>query len=234
VTRRVCSFLGVVVAISAAACSGSSASMPTSPSSVRGAQITGRVSGVSLASTAPLTSRGMTLVTQASTTTGAIKVSVNGTNIETNVDGTGHFTLNGVPSGTIVLNFSGRGINASVTLRGVNTGDQIDIDVSLNGGSARVDGERRNGDDQGEDDDDDDHDGDGDGLIEVTGAVSNLGGTCPSLRFMVGSRSVKTSSTTAFEDIRCGGIQNTTRVEVKGRLDAADGLLAATRVEGED
>lgn len=229
-TRRVCSFLGVVVAISAAACSGSSASMPTSPSSARGAQITGRVSGVSLASTAPLTGLGMTLVTQTSTTTGAIKVSVNGTNIETNVDGTGHFTLNGVPSGTIVLNFSGRGVNASVTLRGVNTGDQIDIDVSLNGGNARVNGERRNGDDQGENDDDDEDDG----QIDVKGAVSNLGGACPSLRFMVGSRSVKTSSTTVFEDIRCGGVQNTTRVEVKGRIDPADGLLAATRVEGDD
>jgi len=151
VTRRLGLFLIAVIAISTAACSGDSGSMsPTGPSGANGAQIAGRVSGVSMSSTAPvsgLSATGLSAspLTQASSSSGSLKVSVNGTSIATNVDGTGHFMLDGVPSGTIVLNFSGRGVDASVTLRGVNAGDKIDIDVRLDGGGARVDSDRRQG-----------------------------------------------------------------------------------------
>jgi hypothetical protein len=162
-------------------------------------------------------------------------VKVNGTNIETNVDGVGRFTLDGVPSGTIVLNFSGRGINADVTITGVNTGDQINIEVRFDNGRARVESEHRDrGDDQGEDDDNDDDDNDDvnrDGRVEVKGSVSDLAGTCPDLRLMVGTRRVKTSITTVFDDVSCMRVQNMMRVEVKGVADRADGMVAATRVE---
>ena len=161
-------------------------------------------------------------------------VKVNGTNIETNVDGVGRFTLNGVPSGTIVLNFSGRGINTDVTITGVNSGDQITIEVRLDNGRARVESEQRDRDNnQGEDDDDDegeDRDINRGGGMEVKGSVSNLTGSCPDLRFMVGDRRVKTSGTTVFNDVSCTRVQNAMRVEVKGIL-ADDGMLAATRIE---
>ena len=168
-------------------------------------------------------------------------MSVNGTNIETNVDGTGRFTLTGVPSGTIVLNFSGRGINASVTLRGVNTGDQIDIEVRLDGNGARLDSEhRRHGEGGGEGenrdaDDDDDDEGEEktlpNGMTEVEGNVANLSGACPALTFRLGTRMVRTSSTTVYEHITCSGMKNAIRIEAIGRLQS-DGTLAATGIEG--
>ena len=225
--------LCVFVALLGTACSGGSSMAPTGPSSARGAQIAGRVLGVSLASVAPTTELAASPLTQSSSTTNSLMVKVNGTNIETSVDGTGRFTLNGVPSGTIVLNFSGRGINADLTISGVNTGDQITIDVRLENGRARVESEHRDhGDDQGEDDDDDDEDEvNRDGRVEVKGSVSNLTGTCPDLRFMVGTRPVKTSSLTSFDDVTCVRVQNTMRVEVNGVVDPADGMVAVTRVE---
>jgi hypothetical protein len=228
----------VVVAIAGTACSGDSSMAPTGPSSAQGARIAGRVVGAPVASIAATSGLTASPLTQSSSTTGSLTVKVNGTNIETNVDGSGRFTLNGVPSGTIVLNFSGRGINADVTITGINTGDQITIEVRLENGRARVETERRDhGDDQGEDDDDDDDDDDDedevnrDGRVEVKGSVSNLTGTCPDLRFMVGTRPVKTSIFTSFDDVSCMRVQNTMRVEVKGVVDPADGMVAATRVE---
>ena len=225
--------LCVVVAVVGAACSGGSSMAPTGPSSARGARIAGRVVGAPVASLAATSGLASSPLTQSSSTTASLTVKVNGTNIETNVDGSGRFTLNGVPSGTIVLNFSGRGINADVTITGVSTGDQITIEVRLENGRARVETEHRDhGDDQGEDDDDDDDDEvNRDGRVEVKGSVSNLAGTCPDLRFMVGTRPVKTSIFTSFDDVSCMRVQNTMRVEVKGVVDPADGMVAATRVE---
>jgi hypothetical protein len=42
---------------------------------------------------------------------------------------------------------------------------------------------------------------------------------------------VKTSIFTSFDDVSCMRVQNTMRVEVKGVVDPADGMVAATRVE---
>jgi hypothetical protein len=223
--------LCVVAAVVLTACSGGSSMAPTGPSSASGARIAGRVTGTALASTAA-SGLAASPLTQSTSTTGALTVKVNGTNIATGVDGTGRFTLDGVPSGTIVLNFSGRGINADVTINGVSAGDRIDIEVRLDNGRARIEAERRDrDDDQGEDDDDDDEDEIGrDGRAEVKGLVSNLVGTCPDLRFMVGTRMVRTNSATVFDDMSCMRVQNTMRVEVMGVL-APDGMVVATRVE---
>lgn len=238
VTSRLGLFVAVALAVSAFACSGESGSMsPTSPSGARGAQIVGRVSGVSMSSTASLNGLSASPLTQTTSSSGALKVSVNGTNIETMVDGTGHFTLNGVPSGTIVLNFTGRGVNASVTIRGVNTGDQIDIDVRLDNGSARLESDRRHRRDGDDGDDDDDDDNEvrtlPDGTIKVEGNVVSLGGACPTLTFGLASKMVRTNSATVFDDITCSSIRNSIRIEVLGRPQA-DGVILATKVDGED
>ena len=213
---------------------------PTGPSGARGAQIAGRVTGVNMSSTASINGLSASPLTQTTSSSGPLKVSVNGTNIETSVDGTGHFTLNGVPAGTIVLNFSGRGVNASVTLRGVSTGDQIEIDVRLENGGARLESDHRHrGDSDGEDENDDDNEGDNEGrrlpegTIEVEGAVSRLTGACPALVFALGSRAVTTNSSTVFDNITCAAIKNATRLEVVGRPQA-DGVLVATKVYPED
>jgi len=237
VTSQLGLLLAVVIATSAAACSGGSESMsPTGPSGARGAQIAGRVSGVNMSSTASINGLSAGPLTQTTTSSGPLKVSINGTNIETSVDGTGHFTLNGVPAGTIVLNFSGRGVNASVTLRGVSTGDQIEIDVRLENGGARLESDhRRRGDNDNDDDNESNNEGRRlpEGTIEVEGAVSTLTGSCPALAFRLGSTTVATSSSTIFDNITCAAIRNATRLEVIGRPQA-DGVLVATKVYPED
>jgi Domain of unknown function (DUF5666) len=217
----------ILVAIVVAACGNSSASLdgPSGVSRANGAVITGRVSGVSL--------RASTLDGTASTTGSAaaattLRVTINGTNISTMVDGAGQFTMNGVPPGTVTLTFTGEGVSASLTLNNVNAGDEIRIEVRLNGNSARIESETRR---QGGDDEDDD-DADRDEANEVEGTVSALSGTCPAVTFTVGTRVVKTGNATVFED-PCTGIRNGVRVEVRGTR-ASDGTFTAARVELDD
>jgi len=217
----------ILFAIVVAACGNSSASLdgPSGVSRGNGAVITGRVNGVSL--------RASTLDGTASTTGSAaaattLRVTINGTNISTMVDGAGQFTMNGVPPGAVTLTFTGEGVSASLTLNNVNAGDEIRIEVRLNGNSARIESETRR---QGDDDEDDD-DANRDEANEVEGAVSALSGTCPAVTFTLGTRVVKTGSATVFDD-PCTGIRNGVRVEVKGTR-ASDGTFTAARVELDD
>ena len=222
----------ILALIACAACGESSSSLsPTAPTRngglASGAVITGRVSGIGLS---PSSIDATTAATSTSTT---LKVTIAGTNISTMVDGAGQFTLNGVPPGTVTLTFTGNNVSASITLNNVAVGDEIQIEIRLNGGtSARVESERRRRGDDGDDDDDDDDDVNKDEANEVEGSVSSLTGTCPALTFAIGSRVVKTTSATIFED-SCGGVRNGVRVEARGSR-AADGTFMATRVELDD
>lgn len=216
----------ILAAIVIAACGDSSASLdgPSGVSLANGAVITGRVSGVSLRATTFEETASTTSHTTGATT---LRVRINGTNISTMVDGTGQFTMNGVPPGTVTLTFTGEGVSASITLNNVNAGDQISIEVRLNGNSARIESETRR---RGDDDEDDDEDRDE--ATEVEGTVSALSGTCPALTFTVGTRVVRTGSATVFDD-RCTDVRNGVRVEVKGtRMN--DGTFTAARVEVDD
>jgi Domain of unknown function (DUF5666) len=217
----------ILVAIIIAACGDSSASLdgPSGVSRANGAVITGRVSGVSLRASTLDGTASTTGSTAAATT---LRVTINGTNISTMVDGAGQFTMNGVPPGTVTLTFTGEGVSASITLNNVNAGDEIRIEVRLNGSSARIESETRSHGDDDEDDDDEDRDE----ANEVEGTVSALTGTCPALTFTVGTRVVRTGSATIFDD-RCTDIRNGVRVEVKGTR-ANDGTFTATRVEVDD
>jgi hypothetical protein len=213
----------ILVAIVVAACGNSSASLdgPSGVSRANGAVITGRVSGVSLRAST-LDGTASTIGSAAAATT--LRVTINGTNISTMVDGAGQFTMNGVPPGTVTLTFTGDGVSASITLNNVNVGDEIRIEVRLNGNSARIESETRR---QGDDDDDD-----SDEANEVKGTVSALSGTCPALTFTVGTRLVRTGSATVFDD-RCTDVTNGIRVEVRGtRMN--DGTFTAARVEVDD
>ena len=216
----------ILVAIVVAACGNSSASLdgPSGVSRANGAVITGRVSGVSLRAT---TLDGTASTTGAAAAATTLRVTINGTNISTMVDGAGQFTMNGVPPGAVTLTFTGEGISASITLNNVSAGDEIRIEVRLTGNSARIESETRR---QGDDDEDDD--GDRDEANEVEGTVSALTGNCPAVTFTVGTRVVKTGSATVFDD-PCTGIRNGVRVEVKGTR-AGDGTFTAARVELDD
>ena len=218
----------ILALIACSACGESSSSLnPTGPTRngglARGAVITGRVSGVGLS---PST---IDATTAASSTSTTLRVTIAGTNISSSVDGTGQFTLTGVPPGTVTLNFTGNGISASITLNNVSVGDEIRIEIRLNGTSARIESERR---DRRDDDGDDDDDDDEDEANEVEGVVSGRTGTCPALTFTVRTRVVITNSATVFAD-PCSSIRDGLRIEARGSR-AADGTFTATRVEIDD
>ena len=117
-------------------------------------------------------------------------------------------------------------------MNNVSAGEEIQIEIRLNGTSARVESERRHRGDDDDDEDDEDDDGNKDEAGEVEGSVSSLTGTCPALTFAVGARVVKTTSATVFSD-PCQSIRNGVQVEAKGSR-AADGTFTATRVEIDD
>lgn len=204
--RRILPFLLPVFAL-VAGCSGK-ASSPASPSaSVGGALITGSiVSGQS----AGLAS----LHTSASSTATGIVVSIQGTDLQTTADGSGHFSLSGVPAGDVGLQFSGTGINAQVSLPAVQSTETIDLSVSLDGGSATIESEHRSGGSQ----------------EQLEGRVESFPPADP-LTFVVNGQTVVTDdntsfflgdSTASFDDLAIGQ-----RVHVAGSVTSA-GLLATT------
>jgi len=213
-----CLFVILPVLSVAAACgSGASPSLtaPSANAASRGAVIMGRVTGMPTAAT---TAGVLTPMS-----TARLTVTILGTNISTSVDGSGQFTLNGVPPGDVRLNFSGSGTDATIMLSGVSASDRITITVSLNGNTARVESENR------------EHDDNDDSANEVNGVVSNLSGSCVTLTltFTVQNTPVKTNNATKFEDGPCARIANGTRVEVKGTRQA-DGTILATEIEIDD
>ena len=214
--------IAVLTTLCAVAASCSSSSSPATPSHSAlgsGATIVGHVNGFSsstnsqrhLDGSSSTAATGLSFTENASTT---LTVSINGTNITSNVDGNGNFELTGVPPGDVTLKFSGAGVSASITLTGVPASSQISSTVTLNGNSARL--EDRN------DDNDEDEKDDGD----LEGVVSNKSGTCPSLTFTVQGATVNTDGTTKFEGIQCAQIANGTKVEVEGTRQANDNVLA--------
>ena len=206
--------LAVVIAANIACGNASGSGSPTGPSASRStAVISGRVNGMS---TLPVVAASDSFAPRAAT---SLHVTITGTDISSTVDGSGQFTLNGVPPGDVTLQFSGSGVSASIRLTGITAGQTIHLEVTLNGrGGANLDSETR-------DDDDDD-------MNEVKGAVTGLTGTCPALTFTIGTRSVRTTDATRFED-GCARIQNAVRVEVNGTI-GTDNVLTATRVELDD
>src|SRR5262245_56220658 len=132
-----------VVGLLAAACGGDASLSSVGPSSASaGASITGLVRG-SAVTPAPSRSLGEETFTALDSRSG-VTISVVGTGISTNADNQGQFTLNDVPAGTVVLNFSAPGSNATATLQGVGPGDRVQITVTVNGNNAHIDSEHHN------------------------------------------------------------------------------------------
>jgi hypothetical protein len=67
-----------------------------------------------------------------------ITVTVAGTDITATLSGSGNFVLNGVPSGNVQLHFSGNGVDARLSIDGVQP-EHIKIAITLNGSNASVD-----------------------------------------------------------------------------------------------
>ncbi len=113
---------------------GSPSLSPVAPSAVGGgATISGQLNS---ASGAPLTTNSFSTME-----TRGVTITVVGTGISTTADNAGQFTLNNVPAGTVQLSFSGAGWNATVTISGVGPNDHVQVTVTVNGSSAKVDSE---------------------------------------------------------------------------------------------
>jgi hypothetical protein len=65
-----------------------------------------------------------------------LRVSVSGTALQTTTDGSGRFTLSGVPSGRVELRFEGPGVDARLELDGVQSGQTVTVTVRVTGSSA--------------------------------------------------------------------------------------------------
>ena len=208
--------VGLVTGLVAAGCGGSASVSPAAPSGAgasSGAVISGQVTSTTAA--APAGSDG-TFSTMAASS--AVKVSVAGTNIQSMADNQGHFVLNGVPGGTITLEFTGPASNATVTLSGVNPSDQIDIMVTLRGNSARVDSEKRRSDNR---------------RVEVNGRIASI--DVGARTFVVDGTTVNVPVTTTIrhgnQTIAFTALVVGDHVEVKGTTEA--GVVTASEVKVE-
>ena len=115
--------------------------------------------------------------------------------------------------------------NRTLTMGDIGVGDHIQARGTMTGTSLvaiEIKVENTNG-------EDDDDVGD---PATLRGAISELSATtgCPVVTFKIGTRTVKTSATTTFDDVACSALANGALVEVTGTV-AADGSITATKVE---
>ena len=211
--RRGSGFI-LMAALLAGACGGSSPASPSAagtpaPGTTAGsAMITGSVQGPS-ATAFTAASNGIALT--------GVTVTVLGTGISSTVDAGGRFTLMNVPPGTVQLQLTGGGANASVTISSVQASQTVDVVLAVSGSTASLESEVRSG----------------SGEAELEGRVESLPPTQPALTFKAAGRTVKTDASTRFVD----GSQSRTfadlkigmRVHAKGSL--AGDQFTATLVE---
>ena len=213
-------FASVITAFVVTACRGEGTfSSPVGPSSSSGATISGTISGSAVSTPRILDSGSFSLMD-----TRGVTVSVVGTGISTSADNGGKFTLTNVPAGTVQLNFTGPGSNATVTLTGVGPDDKVQIAVTVNGNSAHVDSEH--------------HSAPASNKREFQGRITSIDSSAKS--FQIPGLTVKTTATTTirhgnktmqFSDLKVGD-----HVEARGTMDGT--TLTATEIkveqEGDD
>ena len=208
----------VVVGLMSAACGGNAALSSVGPSSASGrASISGTVRGSAVTPTPSRTLAEETFAALDSRS--GVTISVVGTGISTNADNQGQFTLNDVPAGTVVLNFSAPGANATATLQGVGPGDRVQITVTVNGTNAHIDSEHHNN-------------------GEISTRITSIDSGNKS--FQAGNWTIKTTDSTVirhgwktvpFSDLKVGD-----HVQVRGTRDGSTVTATEIKVEqeGED
>ena len=206
-------YLGVtlVAALLAGACGGGSGS-PAGPSTTTtpgaSAIITGSVQGPSVSA--------MTAASSDAALTG-VTVHHRGTTISSTVDAGGRFMLANVPPGTVQLQLTGGGANATVMVGTVQAAQTVDLVVAVSGSTASIESAVSSG----------------SGEAQLEGRVESLPPTTAALTFKAAGRTVKTDASTRFVD----GSQTRTfidlgigmRVHAKGTL--AGDTFTATLVE---
>jgi hypothetical protein len=202
-----------VVALLATACGGNASLSPVGPSSASaGASISGIVRGSAVT---PTPSRALSEETfSALDSRSGVTISIVGTGISTNADNQGQFTLNDVPSGTVVLNFSAPGSNATATLQGVGPGDRVQITVTVNGNNAHVDSEHHNN-------------------GEISTRITSIDSGNKS--FQAGNWTIKTTDSTVIrhgsKTVRFGDLKVGDHVQVRGTRDGSTVTASEIKVE---
>ena len=200
-------WIGVLtfVALGCVACGGEAPQTPAGPSTT-GAALPGPSSATQGATIRGNVSAGAPLA--------AVAAQVAGTPISSPVGPGGGFSLDGVPAGAVQLRFVGSGVDASVALSPVQSGDVVSVLVGVAGATATVQSESRNA----------------GGKVELEGRIESLPPTQAANTLVVDGRTVTTTTTTAirdgndaakaFTDLAIGQ-----RVHVKGTL-GVDSIVA--------
>lgn len=200
----------------------------TGPSgtSRNGAVISGRVtmtgSAATVATTTPLALVVLPVaVPMAGSAAGSVTVTVVGTGASTTIDGSGSFTLDNVPPGSVQLRFQGRGADATLIISGIEANDHISIAVTLNGNNARLDKREKTGGSNGN---------------EVNGRIDSIDAAAHTLRADGMTVVVQSSTiirhgnrTFAFADLRVGD-----HIEAKGTRDGTTLTASEIKVETAD
>jgi hypothetical protein len=222
--------LVAVLAASTVACGNATSATGPSGAPSGGAVISGRVNmtgsaAATIAARFPLAVGVWAgVVPLASTTSSTVTVTIVGTDVSTTVDGGGTFTLNGVPPGTVQLRFQGRGADATVTISGVEADDRLNIVVTLNGSSARLDTNEKTSGGKGN--------GNGNG-VDVNGRIDSINNAARTVS-VNGTTVLVTSSTVirhgnqtfAFSDLRVGD-----HIQVKGARNGSMVTASEIKVE---
>jgi hypothetical protein len=129
-----------------------------------------------------------------------------GTSLTTTADGSGRFTLTGVPAGAAQLHFTGPGTDATLPIGEVRTGDTVTLMVAVNGTAAAVlsDSRAPTG-----------------APTPINGVVRNLTGSVDQFEFTIDGQRIRGDRVTEFyghpnmTPARVFEEMNNTRTEVK-------------------
>jgi len=204
--------------ISIGACGGdnkvASPTQPTStaisnPAASTGAVIVGTVVGFSGTPSAAFSTRATGLT-----------VTVTGSNVSSAVDDSGRFELRGVPGGHVELHFSGRSTDARLSLDNVADHDAIEIVVRVNGTTAEIEDNHRQG---------------ADNRVEIEGIVAEVNATAGTLR--IGTTVVTVPATATIRHgsttMKLGDIVVGDRVHVKGMTTGTTAVASEVEVQNE-
>lgn len=168
--------------------------MPSAPTS--GATISGAVNGAS----------GAQRVAAASSSSTNITVTVVGTSVSTTVDFFGRFVLQGVPSGSVQLHFSGPGVDATFNMGTVRDREQIDLKLTVKTTTVTVDSSIHI---------------EADNSAEIEGPVTNVSGTCPNLSVTVHGWTVNLASSGSS----CDAVKVGIRIRIIGNRTSTNVLV---------
>ncbi len=177
---------GALASVTFACGSGSSVTGSTpptaaAPAAAPAAAAQPAAAGATIAGTVRIAGVGTSAPNAVSARSTTLRVTVVGTSITTTTNSGGQFTLTGVPSGQVQLHFEGAGVDAILTVSGLQNGQTITINVVCSGNQASMD---------------DGKSGETGGEVEITGTISGFG----SNQLTVGGKTIKVDSNTKIFD----------------------------------